>query len=257
MASKLFQDYQRVPNPFIKLKPIDPEGVVAIGGDLSVELLWHAYSAGVFPWPQSESEMVWFSPLERGVLCFDDLHVSKSLKKTISRLSKTKWKFSVNKVFYEVVDECSSQFRPGQGGTWITDEIKRVYLEFHERGFAHSFEVWQPLESDEYLLVGGLYGVLVEGVFSGESMFHRSDDASKLALMLAIQELKKIGIKWIDTQMVTPILKSFGGKSVARSDYQRMIRDSHDWFNRCDLRVNDERAIIFEPSSFLELHPVE
>ncbi|MGE0632573.1 MAG: leucyl/phenylalanyl-tRNA--protein transferase [Pseudobdellovibrionaceae bacterium] len=193
----------------------DEDGLLAIGGKLDIPTLVTAYYHGIFPWPQDGLPMLWFSPGHRGILEFKDLHLPKSLQKEIR---KPKYSYSMNTAFEKVIAECAKQMRPGQQGTWILPVMKKQYLEFHRSGFAHSFEVWE--EGD---LIGGLYGVEVAGVFSGESMFFKKPNASKLALVHAVECLRKKGMSWIDIQMVTPVLESMGGKYIDRSDYLEKI----------------------------------
>jgi leucyl/phenylalanyl-tRNA--protein transferase len=196
------------------------QGIVALGGRLTVGTLFQAYRHGVFPWPHENHPLLWFSPDPRGVLFFKDFHWSTKIKK--------KWKtwfpqfrISYNEAFSLVIDECQKQKRKGQDGTWINEDMKKAYLKFHKEGFAHSVEVWR-----EDKLVGGMYGVLVQGVFSGESLFHKEDDTSKLALWAGVQKLKSLGLTWMDTQMVTPLLASMGGQEVSREKYFKMLQSA-------------------------------
>lgn len=200
------------------------EGLVAIGGTLDVGTLYHAYSRGIFPWPQSGLPMLWFSPEKRGVLMFDELHVPRRWRSTLK--THEGLRFSRNEAFREVVEACREQPRPGQDGTWILPEMIEAYVNFASAGFAHSFEVWRGER-----LVGGLYGVLIEGAFSGESMFHRESDASKRALLYAVETLRAEGMAWMDTQMVTPVVESFGGKLIPREAYLRLLRETQRKWN--------------------------
>lgn len=201
------------------------EGLVAIGGRLDVGTLYHAYSRGIFPWPQSELPMLWFSPEKRGVLMFEDLRLPRRWKAVLA--DKTGLRFSRDEAFRQVVEACREQPRPGQDGTWILPEMIEAYENFHRAGFAKSFEVWR---GDR--LVGGLYGVFVEGVFSGESMFHHEDDASKRALQFAVESLRADGLSWMDTQMVTPVVEAFGGKLIPRDQYLRLMRAAQKAWNK-------------------------
>lgn len=193
------------------------EGLVAVGGVPDVGTLYHAYRRGIFPWPQEGVPMLWFCPEERGVLFFDELHVPRRLK---ASLKDPGLHFSMNRAFAEVIHACRHQVRPGQPGTWILPEIEQAYVRFHRAGFAHSFEAWRG-----DVLVGGLYGVLVEGVFSGESMFHTETDASKKAFLHAVDFLKNEGLEWMDTQMVTPVVASFGGRLIPKAEYLRLLQE--------------------------------
>lgn len=196
------------------------EGLVDVRDDVSVEILLEAYRNGIFPWPQEGLPLLWFSPPERGVLDFADLHISRSLKKV---LRWSEFEISFDQDFERVMSECQSQPRPGQTGTWITDKLIRAFLEFHQAGYAHSVECWQAGR-----LVGGLYGVLVDNVFCGESMFFHKPDASKVALVFLIEKLKAAGLEWMDIQMVTPVLKGFGGKYISRDEYLKRLEQERE-----------------------------
>lgn len=196
----------------------EEDGLLAIGGKLDVPTLFTAYYHGIFPWPQEGLPILWFSPPLRGVLEFSDVHVNRSLQKEQRR---QRFQFTKNQALRDVVEECAKAPRPGQSGTWILPAMKKAYVEFHEAGFAHSYEVWLDKK-----LVGGLYGVLIEGVFSGESMFFKESNASKLALLSAVEDLKQQGLTWMDTQMVTPILASFGGKEMPRDLFLKRLHES-------------------------------
>ncbi len=192
---------------------------MAVGGSLSVPILLEAYGQGVFPWPQEGYPLLWFCPDPRGFLDFDDFHVPKSLNKKLR--SYAHLRISRNEDFNQVIQCCADQKRKGQSGTWISNEIKSAYFELHRRGWAHSWEVW---DNDE--LVGGGYGVLIRGVFSGESLFHKKTDMSKLALIRMVEDLRKLGLKWMDTQMVTPLLRSFGAREISKEKYLQLLRSS-------------------------------
>jgi len=197
------------------------EGLVAVGGRLDLGTLFQAYYHGIFPWPQEGLPLLWFSPDPRGVLFFEDFHLSDRLQKEWKKKSK-EYEFTFNKAFERVVTECQNQVRPGQEGTWILPELKKAYIEFHRAGFAHSVECWR---GDQ--LVGGLYGVLVQGVFSGESMFHKESNTSKWCLMQTVNRLRELGLSWMDTQMVTPVVASLGGKEIPRDEYMKLLRKAH------------------------------
>jgi leucyl/phenylalanyl-tRNA--protein transferase len=205
----------------------DEDGIVAIGGDFSTEILLAAYRQGIFPWPmtlrdrQGEERwapLTWFSPDPRAVLFFDELHVPRSLERSQRR---AQWTYSWNKAFDQVILECAQQHRPGQKGTWITEELKDGYEELFRQGHAWSVEVW-----DGAVLVGGIYGVLIEGYCSGESMFHRQTDASKASIVQAVQELKKRGCNWMDIQMLTPHMERLGAREIARDEFLGLCRQA-------------------------------
>lgn len=195
------------PDPGIAM----PEGVVDVSDDLRVERLLEAYSFGIFPWPHEDLPTIWFCPERRGVLDFADFHVSRSLRKVIER---GEFECTFNRCFDLVVDACSQMPRAGQSGTWITERLIKAYKQFHTAGYAHSLEVWHGED-----LVGGLYGVYVAGVFSGESMFFLRSNASKVAVVRLVEFLRSQGLKWMDIQMVTPVMGSFGGHYVSRMEY--------------------------------------
>ncbi len=196
------------------------EGILAVGGRLDVGTLYTAYSLGIFPWPQPGMPMLWFSPEKRGVLFFKDLKISESLRRF--RRRNPQIQFTVNQNFAEIMDECSKQPRPGQDGTWILPAMKRAYLDFFNAGFCMAIGVWE-----DGVLIGGIYGVLVEGVFSGESMFYKKSNASKLALWKLVEVLSELGHQWMDVQMVTPVVESLGGKYIDREDYLELIEERH------------------------------
>lgn len=192
------------------------EGLIAVGGDLSVDILIEAYESGIFPWPQEDMPLLWFSPDPRGVIDFSELHIPESLQKFMKK--NTSWRFSQNEAFAEVVRECRLQPRPGQKGTWILPEMETAYLELQKLDKAISIECWEGQE-----LVGGIYGVLSSEYFSGESMFFKRDNASKLCLLHLIEVLKGYGHTWIDIQMVTQVLSSLGGKYISRDEFLKRI----------------------------------
>ncbi|MGZ3775592.1 MAG: leucyl/phenylalanyl-tRNA--protein transferase [Pseudobdellovibrionaceae bacterium] len=196
------------------------EGIIAVGGKLDVGTLYAAYSKGIFPWPQPGLPMLWFSPELRGVLEFDDFHVPESLQRF--RRKNPQIELTENKDFQRVIEECSKQPRPGQEGTWILPAMKRAYLDLFREGYCLSVEV-----REDNNLIGGIYGVLVQGVFSGESMFYKKPNASKLALWHLVEILSARGHEWIDVQMVTPVIKSMGGKYVDREIYLQMLENRH------------------------------
>lgn len=208
----------KFPDPW--LLPEESDGLIYIGGNLHVETLVQAYSAGIFPWPLEEIyPLFWFCPEPRGVLDFNDLHIPKSLEKL---RKKGKYHFSFNKNFRGVMEECAKQPRPGQEGTWIIPQMFPAYEEFHNKGYAHSIECWEGER-----LVGGLYGVYVKGVFSGESMFHLEPNASKLCLVEIALKLRSLGLKWMDIQMLTPVTQALGGHYISRRDFLLRLREEH------------------------------
>jgi len=192
--------------------------VVAIGDDLSVDTLRDAYRHGIFPWPHEGIVLPWFSPRRRTVIVFDELHVGRSLRKAAKRGELT---FTIDREFEAVIRECAATPRPDQDGTWIDERIIEAYTAFHRAGDAHSVEAWRDGE-----LVGGLYGIDAEGLFTGESMFYRASDASKLALLFLIDHLRARGCTWLDCQVMTPHMESLGAREIARSMFLDRLQDA-------------------------------
>ena len=206
---------------FPSVENADEDGLVAVGGDLEADMLLAAYRQGIFPWPISvDLPLAWFSPDPRGVIDLHEFHLPKSFLKW---QRKTNLKVTVNKAFQEVIKNCAIVKRKNQNSTWITPQLMKGYIKFHEQKYAYSIEVW----NDEKL-VGGLFGVHIGDFVSGESMFSTETNASKLALFFVITNLKKDGLKYLDTQMVTPVVESFGGKEIDRSDFIHYI-NSLQW----------------------------
>lgn len=199
-----------------------PNGLLAAGGDLSVPSLLGAYRSGIFPWFSEGEPILWWSPDPRMVLFPAELKISRSLDKT---LRKGRFRFTADSAFVRVIEACSAP-RPGQSGTWITREMIDAYRALHEAGFAHSIESWLDDE-----LVGGLYGVAIGRVFFGESMFSRSSDASKVALVALVRQLSRWQFGLIDCQMKTSHLASFGAREIARTDFARRLAELVDYEN--------------------------
>ena len=192
------------------------EGVVAVSEDFSASLLIDSYLHGIFPWPMPSEKLIpWFSPDPRGILDLNEFRVSKSLKKLIN---KKKFTTKINEDFELIMKNCAKVPRKEGPGTWITPAMSKAYLDLFEKGYAYCVGTYL----DEKL-VGGLYGVCVGEIISGESMFHHADNASKVALFDLAQKLKSSGIRWVDTQMVTPILESFGAKEISRDHFLKII----------------------------------
>jgi leucyl/phenylalanyl-tRNA--protein transferase len=193
----------------------DGSGLLAVGGGLSPEWLLSAYVHGVFPWFNSDEEIMWWSPDPRLVLYPSSIKISKSLRQT---LRSQKFELRVNSDFASVISQCAKTPRPGQGGTWITPEMRRAYMLMHELGWAHSFESWF-----EGKLVGGLYGLAIGDVFFGESMFSRASDASKVALVHLCDAAQKAGIKFIDCQSTTAHLMRMGAVNIERKEFLQQL----------------------------------
>lgn len=193
------------------------EGLLAIGGDLSVPRLLLAYSRGIFPWFNEGDPILWHSPDERTLLTRDSLHVSRRLERTLRRAA---YRVTADTVFGQVIAACAGTPRADQGGTWITDEMQDAYLALHEEGYAHSIEVWADGQ-----LVGGLYGVSLGACFFGESMFSWYTDASKIALVTLTRWGAEHGIDLIDCQMETPHLLSMGAFSIPRKEFLTLLAE--------------------------------
>ncbi|HTL18611.1 MAG TPA: leucyl/phenylalanyl-tRNA--protein transferase [Patescibacteria group bacterium] len=185
-----------------------PEGLVAIGGDLSVNRLLLAYGRGIFPW--TVSPLTWWSPDPRGIFDLNSFHVSRSLGRTVR---KGAFQITRNQAFRDVIEGCA---RPGpeRPTTWISPQFIDAYTELHLQGYAHSVECWRAGQ-----LAGGIYGVAIGGLFAGESMFHRVSDASKIALYYLVEHLKERQFGLFDIQMVTPITAKLGAMSISRTVY--------------------------------------
>ncbi|WP_406685592.1 leucyl/phenylalanyl-tRNA--protein transferase [Seonamhaeicola sp. MEBiC1930] len=191
---------------FPNVNEASDDGLLAIGGDLSVDRLILAYNSGIFPWFESEEPLLWWSPDPRFVLFPEKLKISKSMKKILRNKTFT---VTINHAFREVVEACAEVKRNGQAGTWITQNMIVAYTELHKKGYAKSVEVWKNSE-----LVGGLYGVdLNNGVFCGESMFAKESNASKVALINFIQNTN---YQLIDCQIYTNHLESLGAEDISR-----------------------------------------
>lgn len=198
-----------------------PEGLVAVGGNLNVETLQSAYRNGIFPWPQEGLPLLWFSPDPRGILDFKDLHIPRSLKKWEKQ--HPEWTYTVNQAFSQVIRQCRLQSRAGQMGTWILPEMETAYNRLFEEGQILSLEVWEGSE-----LIGGIYGVVSLSAkgklfFSGESMFHKKSNASKMAFVKMVEYLKAKGHTWMDMQMLTEVTTSLGGKYISRDEFLNRI----------------------------------
>lgn len=204
---------------FPPVESADVHGIVALGGDLEVESLLLAYSQGIFPWPISdEYPLAWFSPDPRGILAFEKLHLSKSFRKF---LKKNPFEVRFNTNFKAVIENCAHVKRHDQSSTWITQDIINAYIELHKQGYAYSIETYL---NDR--LVGGVYGVCINRFYSGESMFHLEDNASKVALVSLLYLLKQRDIGWIDTQMVTSVIENLGGVEIPRDTFIKMLNIS-------------------------------
>ena len=194
----------------------EPDGLLAVGGDLCTDRLLLAYRNGIFPWYEG-NHILWWCPDPRFVLFPKELKISKSMK---GLLKKNAFEFTINKAFAEVINNCKTISRKEQNGTWITDEVKSAYTRMHQLGYAHSAEVWQNGE-----IAGGLYGIRIGKVFFGESMFSLASNASKYAFISFVRLLQSEGVQLIDCQVHTEHLESLGANMISR---QRFISLLHE-----------------------------
>lgn len=222
----------------------DPEGLLAVGGDLCLERLVHAYARGIFPWYSDDSPILWWSPDPRPLIAPDTLHIGRRLAR---QLRAAPFRITFDHAFEQVVAACARTPRPGEQGTWLTDDMRRAYADMYRAGFAHSVEAWLPLEDADdvpvsreegrdvreegagrigaedahagWRLVGGLYGVSLGCAFFGESMFHREPDASKVAFAHLSRAVFAWGYHFIDCQQQTPHMARFGAEPMPRVDF--------------------------------------
>lgn len=206
MIKKYFQSYE----------PIDKSGLVNWTPFIEKQQVIEAYSHGVFPWPEEEESIFWFSPLKRGILQFDNVKWSRSDYKFFKNCN---YEFKYNFNFENVIRTCAKVKIELEKGTWITNDLIETYLELHKMGLAQSFEVY-----DEGHLVGAVYGVYIHNYFSAESMFYIKPNASKYALMSLIEYFKKQRLSWIDTQVVTAFTSGIGAKEISRNEFLNLIK---------------------------------
>lgn len=193
----------------------EPDGLLAVGGDLSVNRLLLAYQSGIFPWYEGD-HILWWCPDPRFILTPGHLKVSKSMRQLLNRKA---FRFTINQAFEAVINSCKSIERRGQNGTWITESMKAAYIRLHKLGYAHSAEVWHNNE-----LVGGLYGVRLGNVFFGESMFSKMSNASKFAFICFVKELQAEGVELIDCQVYTEHLESLGARMIPRTEFIQRLQ---------------------------------
>ncbi|MGQ8365669.1 leucyl/phenylalanyl-tRNA--protein transferase [Glaciecola sp. 1036] len=200
----------------------EPNGLLAFGGDLSPERLLHAYNNGIFPWYSLGEPILWWTPNPRGVLLVDDFSPSRSLRKSVRKYQYTA---TMDYAFERVIDACAQVPRDVEtlsnpNNTWITEEMLHAYIDLHYMGHAHSVEVWNG-DGD---LVGGLYGIGLNSIFCGESMFHIQTDASKAALWALVAHMKAQNLPLIDCQMTNPHLASLGCKTIPRDEFLPVLK---------------------------------
>lgn len=216
--------------PDVRLALHEPDGLLAVGGDLSPRRLQAAYRHGIFPWYNHDQPILWWAPDPRAVLFPEHLKISRSLQKTLRKVLRNEsFTITTDKAFSEVVEACSGPRANDEGnngdsneenepGTWITSEMKQAYLQLHEIGIAHSVECWQDDK-----LVGGLYGVALGQVFFGESMFTRVTNASKVAFVHLVKQLTQWDFKLIDCQIYSAHLESLGAESIRREQFIQLL----------------------------------
>ena len=213
MIYRLHPDY---PELFPDPEGADPEGLVAVGGDLSVRRLLAAYGAGIFPWYGEGQPLLWWSPDPRCVIVPERFRIPHTVRKEVRKCGFT---VTIDRAFREVMLRCASTPRPDQDGTWIMPEMVDAYVRLHELGHAHSVETW---DGDE--LVGGLYGVGLGRAFFGESMFHLRPHASKLALVRLMEWLETRGCRLVDCQMATNHIMRYGAECIRRHVFLQLLR---------------------------------
>lgn len=211
MIYELDPDYYGFPDP----EEAEPDGLVAIGGDLSPQRLINAYCQGLFPWYSEGEPIMWWSLDPRMVLFLDEFRCSKSLRRLVR---SGRFEVRIDTCFEEVIRHCAQVEREGQDGTWITPEMIEAYVQLHQLGVAHSFETFR-----EGRLVGGLYGVSVGQIFCGESMFHIETDASKVAMVHLVEFCRQHNFRLIDAQQETSHLASLGARPIKRTDYLAIL----------------------------------
>ena len=208
-----YLDSESLAFPPTQLALTDPNGLIAIGGDLSPQRLVSAYEQAIFPWFNAGEPIMWWSPSPRAIIPVNQIKINRTLTKFIK---KNPYQVTLNKDFDQVISNCAhAPFR--KEGTWIVDDMKLAYMRLHELGYAHSIEVWQHNE-----LVGGLYGVAINGFFSGESMFYKKNNASKVALISLAELLKTIGVSFIDCQILNPFLDDMGCIEIDRDSFTQL-----------------------------------
>mgnify|MGYP000290530354 FL=1 len=201
---------------FPPVSEANADGILAVGGDLSPERLQLAYNSGIFPWFEEDDPILWWSPNPRMVLFLDELVVSKSMRNILNR---NIFKVTFNQNFRDVISNCKNIKREGQNGTWITNDMIEAYCKLHELGVAKSVEVWQ-----DDILVGGLYGIDLGTIFCGESMFSLVSNASKVAFISLVGQLKATNYKLLDCQVYNPHLESLGCREIDREEFMTILK---------------------------------
>jgi leucyl/phenylalanyl-tRNA---protein transferase len=203
---------------FPDVSEADEEGVLQVGGNISPARILEAYQKGIFPWYNAGEPVLWWSPNPRFVLFSSELHISRSMQKI---MRQNRFEFRTNTAFGKVIRFCKTIGRPGQEGTWITEEMEAVYTDLYIQGYAQSAEAWQNGQ-----LAGGMYGIRIGKVFFGESMFSLVPNASKFAFISCVQQLAAEGIQLIDCQVYSPHVETLGGKLIPRADFIDLLQQS-------------------------------
>lgn len=200
---------------FPPVENADKDGLLAIGGDLSLNRLLLAYKNGIFPWYNEDEPICWWSPDPRFVLYPSQIKISSSMKTV---LNNGRFRFTINRAFTQVIQNCKTVTRKGQDGTWISPAMQNAYINLHEKGYAHSAETWLDGK-----LVGGLYGIRLGNIFFGESMFSAESNASKFAFIKYVKQLQKENVKLIDCQLHTNHLESLGAIMINRKLFTETV----------------------------------
>ncbi len=220
---------------------LDPNGLLAAGGDLSPQRLIKAYRSGIFPWYSMGEPILWWSPAPRCVLPLDQLHISKSLAKCIR---KNLFTVTFDTAFSEVIEQCSDM-RKHQEGTWITAEMKQAYQQLHSLNTAHSVEVWQ-----NGILVGGLYGLAIGNIFFGESMFSKQSNTSKIAFCYLVNQLREWNFSLVDCQVHSTHLESLGAIEISREQFSKYLCDIDDLPSNSNSVANQNHPLTYKDSQW-------
>ena len=224
MTNSIYLLDQNPAFPDPRLAQQEPNGLLAVGGDLSLPRLIEAYRNGIFPWFCEDEPILWWSPDPRCVFMLDDIHISRSLRR---ELNKHRYQVSINTAFQQVVEACAAP-RKDQPETWILPEMQQAYLQLHHFGFAHSIEVWDAQEENP-VLVGGMYGVSIGRFFFGESMFSNRANTSKIALVYLAHYLKNAGLLMLDAQVGNPHLYRMGARDISRESFLKLLKQEINW----------------------------
>lgn len=222
ISSPIWLNADNISFPPVEQALTEPDGLLAIGGDLSPQRIINAYMHGIFPWYSDDQTILWWSPEPRAVLFPEKLHISKSLQKFIRKNTYT---ITLDQAFEQVIGHCAQTPRIDQAGTWITDEMKQAYIHLHKLGIAHSVECWL---GDQ--LVGGLYGLALGHVFFGESMFSQQNNASKVAFVHLVDKLIQADYQLIDCQVTNGHLLSLGAEEIPRNQFIELLKQHTQTF---------------------------